>query len=128
MSLPSVSCILPCGYGDEYVGLAIQCFMDQTYEGPLELVIVDNNDEPGPAFTSERVKYVRAPRGKTVGEYRNLGTQHATGEICITWDEDDWSSAASGLRQGSNGLAQHPVLGYDDGDFVEIFLRGKPQP
>src|SRR5258708_2671880 len=91
MSLPSVSCILPCGYGDEYVGLAIQCFMDQTYEGPLELVIVDNNDEPGPAFTSERVKYVRAPRGKTVGEYRNLGTQHATGEICITWDEDDWS-------------------------------------
>lgn len=95
--LPLVSCILPTGYGDKFVGLAIQCFLDQTYEGPLELVIVDNNEADikfgvDAPVADERiaVTYLRAPRGKSVGFYRNLGTQAATGQICITWDEDDW--------------------------------------
>lgn len=102
MSLPSVSCILPCGYGDKYVGTALDCFAEQTYAGPLELVFVDNNEVPfidekdfaeSSAFhgAARSLKYLQSKR-MSVGALRNLGTKHATGEICVTWDEDDWSA------------------------------------
>ena len=100
-NLPNVSAILPCGYGEKYVGMALQCFVDQTYKGQLELVIVDNNPRSNefevcasvPDELSDRldVKYVRCQR-MSVGALRNLGTAHASGEICITWDEDDASA------------------------------------
>jgi glycosyltransferase involved in cell wall biosynthesis len=97
---PSVSCIMPCGLGDKYVGTAIQCFLDQTYRGRLELVIVDNNEGEvkfgvnAPAdLDQERVsvKYVRSKR-MPVGALRNLGIKHATGDVICIWDEDDFSS------------------------------------
>jgi glycosyltransferase involved in cell wall biosynthesis len=70
--------------------------MSQLYLGYLELVIVDNNDVPlldadEIAELPPNFVYVRSKR-MSVGALRNLGTKHATGEICITWDEDDWSS------------------------------------
>jgi glycosyltransferase involved in cell wall biosynthesis len=138
--LPSVSCILPCGYGDKYVGTAIQCFFDQTYEGELELVIVDNNDGDikfgvnAPSNLDQSrvfVKYIRSAR-KSVGALRNLGTQHATGEICITWDEDDWSHpdriAQQVKRLQESGKAVtgwHNILYYDtrDGRTYKYFFE-----
>jgi glycosyltransferase involved in cell wall biosynthesis len=97
---PSVSCIMPCGLGEKYVGQSIQCFLDQTYPGRLELVIVDNNEGEvefgvkAPAdLDQERVsvKYVRSKR-MSVGALRNLGIKHATGDVICIWDEDDFSS------------------------------------
>ena len=41
MFLPKVSCILPTGYGNRFVGVAIGCFLTQVYLGETELVIVD---------------------------------------------------------------------------------------
>src|ERR1700688_3759653 len=91
--LPFVSCILPTGYGEKYVQTAINCFYDQDYAGPIELVIVDNNDVPLTwAESLPGVKYLRSPR-MTVAALRNLGTENAAGEICISWDEDDWYAA-----------------------------------
>jgi len=126
--LPLVSCILPTGYGDKFVSLAIQCFLDQTYEGPLELVIVDNNEadisigvEIPEGEERFAVTYLRAPRGKSVGFYRNLGTRAATGEICISWDEDDWFHpdrvAAQVKRLQESGKAVtgwHNILYWND--------------
>jgi glycosyltransferase involved in cell wall biosynthesis len=121
--LPSVSCILPSGYGDRYVETAIDCFYDQDYAGSLELVIVDNNDEPLTWATAlPAVKYIRSER-TTVADLRNLGTQNAIGEICITWDEDDWSHpdrvAAQVRRLQDSGKAVtgwHNILFYDEAD------------
>src|SRR5579864_8334999 len=81
--LPKVSCILPMGYGEEFVKVAIQCFLDQDYEGELELVVVDNNDEPIEDLLDdvENVKYFRTPK-KCVGWLRNYGTEQASGDVC----------------------------------------------
>ncbi len=120
--LLKVSCILPTGYGPEFAARATKCFMDQMYEGELELVIVDNNDTPllpPNTMLEERVKYVRSKR-MSVGALRNLGTRHATGEICITWDEDDWSApnrvaeqVAQLLVSGKAVVGWHNILYWD---------------
>ena len=84
--------------------MALNCFLSQIYEGPLELVIVDNNDDgktiehllPDDGKNKDvadivTIKYIRSDR-VPVGMLRNIGTSYASGDICITGDEDDWSS------------------------------------
>jgi glycosyltransferase involved in cell wall biosynthesis len=121
--LPKVSCILPTGYGEKFVGTAVRCFKEQDYLGELELIVVDNNDEPWSdelvASLPSNVRYVRSKR-MSVGALRNLGTANATGEICITWDEDDWygSSRVSFqvnrlLETGMNVTGFHNLCYFD---------------
>jgi glycosyltransferase involved in cell wall biosynthesis len=96
--LPSVSVVMPVGYGDKYFAVALNCFLNQTYDllydGQLEIVVVDNSDKPIRHLLpdDERIKYHRRER-MSVGALRNVGTKLATGEICFSGDEDDWSSA-----------------------------------
>jgi glycosyltransferase involved in cell wall biosynthesis len=132
--LPKVSCILPTGYGAQYAPTAFDCWRYQTYAGERELVVVDNNDVPWTetlgvssdelAWLSNEmgIKYVRSKR-MPVGGLRNLGTQHATGEICITWDEDDWYSpdrvafqVGRLLETGMSVTGFHNLLYYDERD------------
>lgn len=126
--LPSVSCIMPCGYGDKYVAVAIECFMRQNYAAPLELVVVDDND---PGHTIEHVlptadtegqdaiSYLQCER-TSVGSLRNIGSQVARGEVLISWDEDDWShpdrvaSQVERLRTSGKAVTGwHSILFYD---------------
>jgi hypothetical protein len=90
--LPKVSGILPVGCGDRYFQVAMSAFLAQTYEGELELVVVDNSDKPIEDLLpdDDRIKYFRSDR-LPVGALRNAGTSYATGDICITIDEDDYS-------------------------------------
>ena len=125
-NLPSVSCVLPTGYGKKYVGVAIQSFLSQTYEGDMELIVVDNNpdetvwsDESISELPSN-VVYVRTWHGLAVGILRNLGNSASTGDIIINWDEDDWSHpdrvAAQVARLQESGKAVtgfHNILFYD---------------
>jgi len=130
MSL-KVSCILPWGYGDRYIGVAVRSFLSQTYEN-RELVIVDNNTNPvefnvgvlegqeGHFPVKYSFGYIESDQ-TSVGALRNLGTSVATGEICINWDEDDWSHpdriAAQVTRLQESGKAVtgwHSFLYYDE--------------
>jgi glycosyltransferase involved in cell wall biosynthesis len=90
--LPKVSGILPVGYGSEYFRVAADAFLASTYEGDLELIVLDNNESPiEDAIPDDpRVKYYHCD-WMPVGALRNLGTSYATGDICVTIDEDDWS-------------------------------------
>jgi hypothetical protein len=74
--------------------MALQCFLNQTYTGTLELVVVDNSRESIETLLppDDRIKYIRCKK-MAVGALRNLGTQNAMGEVCVSWDEDDFSSA-----------------------------------
>lgn len=91
--MPTVSIIMPVGYGDRFFQLALNCFLNQTYEGEIQVVVVDNSDAPIEDLLPEddRITYHRCER-MPVGALRNLGTSLASGEICITGDEDDWSA------------------------------------
>lgn len=90
--LPKVSGILPTGYGPDYFRVAADAFLASTYEGELELVILDNNEEPIEDLIPDdpRVMYHHCDR-MPIGALRNLGTSYATGDVCISIDEDDWS-------------------------------------
>ncbi len=82
---------MPVGYGERYFRVALGSFLSQVYDD-LELVVLDNSGESiEPLLPHDsRIKYFHCPR-MPVGALRNLGTRYATGEICITWDEDDFS-------------------------------------
>ncbi len=119
--LPKVSGILPVGYGDTYFRVAADAFLASTYEGELELVILDNNETPIKDLIpdDQRVKYYHCDR-MPVGALRNLGTQLSTGTICMTIDEDDWSSADRVTQQvariidtGKTVTGFHSILYYD---------------
>jgi glycosyltransferase involved in cell wall biosynthesis len=73
--LPKVSGILPVGCGDRYFRVAMSAFLAQTYEGELELVVVDNSDKPIEDLLpdDDRIKYFRSDR-LPVGALRNAGT------------------------------------------------------
>jgi hypothetical protein len=122
--LPKVSGILPTGYGSEYFRVAADAFLASTYEGELELVILDNNEKPIEDLIPDdpRVKYFHCDR-MPVGALRNLGTSYSTGDICITIDEDDWSGADRVTRQvarlqetGKSVTGFHSVYYYDMAD------------
>jgi glycosyltransferase involved in cell wall biosynthesis len=117
--------------------------LNQTYKGSLELVIVDNNEIPFkfsvqmPATVEDRiaVKYIKAPRSKAVGFYRNLGTEQASGEICYTVDEDDWShpdrvrSQVARLQESGKAVTGwHNILYFneDDGRTYKYFYEADP--
>lgn len=117
MNLPSVTCVMPCGYGSRYVQLALDCFRSQTYEGPMELIVLDNNVVGNTIeflmpHLDDRIKYVKCSP-MPIGALRNLGNSYGTGEVIINWDEDDWSSpdrvAAQVERLRASGK---PVTGW----------------
>src|SRR5256885_1895506 len=125
--LPSVSVIMPVGYGDRYFAVALNCFLNQTYDllydGQLEIVVMDNSDAPIEDLLPDdsRIKYHRCER-MPVGNLRNLGTSLATGEICCSGDEDDWSSADRIAKQvdrlvgsGKSVTGFHNLLYWDTG-------------
>jgi glycosyltransferase involved in cell wall biosynthesis len=122
MTLPKVSCIMPCGYGDKYVEMALNCFFSQRYEGELQLVVLENNEQPllqglaDVAFCT----YMQTKR-KPVGALRNEAISKATGEVLVIWDEDDWHSTDRVARQverliqsGKAVTGWHSLLYYDE--------------
>lgn len=123
-TLPKVSAILPVGYGDRYFRLALDCFLNQTYEGESEVIVVDNSTESIEHLLpiDKRIKYYRCER-MPVGALRNLGTSYATGDVCVSADEDDWSSkdrvaeqVARLVESGKAVTGWHNILYYNTAD------------
>lgn len=79
---------------------AVQSFLAQTYPDK-ELVIINDGDADVLADSLEQ--YRNDPRFReirfnthsstTLGDLRNLAQDHAVGDWCIQWDDDDWYGA-----------------------------------
>ena len=70
--------------------VAINCFRAQTYP-ERELLIINHGNNS--LFTGEKsIVEVRIRKGEndTVGDLRNLALKHASGDLVINWDDDDW--------------------------------------
>ncbi len=115
---------MPVGAGDRFFRLALDCFRYQTYEGPLEIVILDNSVEPIEHLLpcDPHIKYARSDR-LTIGALRNRGNSLATGDVIVHFDEDDWYSddriAAQVERLQVTGKAAtgwHSLLFFDTSD------------
>jgi glycosyltransferase involved in cell wall biosynthesis len=132
----SVSVVLPCGYGDKYFRVALGCFLSQAYDGPLEVIILDNNTDPIQHLLpkDERIRYFQCERDR-IGALRNKANALATGDVIVNGDEDDWYSAdriASQVARlkvtGKRVTGWHNVLFYNtaDGGCYRYNYAGKP--
>lgn len=91
-----VTCIMPTAGRPELVPLAVQCFLDQTYED-RELVIYNDGDGEDYLIRGNRdprIRYFRRRQGieKPIGALRNICCDLAQGELIAHWDDDDYSS------------------------------------
>ncbi len=91
-----ISCLMVTRNRARLARRALRCFANQTWPAK-ELVIVDDGDEdyePIIAPLRERlsIHYHRIPSQpeQRLGALRNLALDHARGEFCAQWDDDDW--------------------------------------
>src|ERR1700756_3440150 len=88
---PSFSAIIPVYNGEKYLQAAIQSVLDLGNE-VMELIVVDDGSADATAEViagfADRVRYVSQPhRGPAAA--RNLGLQHALGDVIGFLDADD---------------------------------------
>lgn len=99
---PTVSVIIPVGGVDEDLPLQLEALAGQSYDGPWELVISLNSDDPADAEAIDELVAHRLPardgRSVTVvdssavrgaSHARNVGAAAATGELLLFCDGDD---------------------------------------
>ncbi|PLY07639.1 MAG: hypothetical protein C0625_05535 [Arcobacter sp.] len=95
INTPKVSIIMNCYNSDEYLKIAIDSAMNQTFKN-WELVFWDNQSTDESAnivksYNDERIKYFYAPVHTPLGEARNLAIEKAEGEwVCILDCDDIW--------------------------------------
>lgn len=92
---PLVSIIMNCYNSDEYLKIAINSAISQSYEN-WEIVFWDNQSTDESAnivksYADDRIKYFYAPIHTPLGEARNLAIEKAEGEwVCILDCDDIW--------------------------------------
>ena len=89
--LPLVSCIMPTYNRRNFVTQAIRYFLRQDYPNKELLIVDDGTDPVGDLVPPDSsVKYVRLHGRRETGTKRNLGSEAASGDLVMSWDDDDW--------------------------------------
>lgn len=116
-NLPLVTCVIPTKSRRMFAHRAIHYCLKQTYRN-LEIVVVDSNPrELEVSFYPECVRLVRADA--TCGRARQIGLEHALGEIVCFFDDDDWHSPKRVAHQvelltsGYDAIGMKKLLTYD---------------
>src|SRR5581483_9236967 len=93
MPLPRVSCICLTFGRPWFLEEAIESFLRQDYPGDAELLVLNDYAEQRLVFHGDpRIKLINcATRFDSIGEKRNAAIGAASGEILLTWDDDDIS-------------------------------------
>ena len=95
MHNPLVSIVINCYNSDEYLEIAIDSAINQTYKN-WEIIFWDNQSTDESAnivksYEDERINYFYAPVHTPLGEARNLAIEKAKGEwVCILDRDDIW--------------------------------------
>lgn len=116
---PQVSIVCPTSRRPEFLCRVVRHYCAQTFDGGLELIIVDDNPEPAD-FLDERlcrdkgIRYYHMPNKRlSVGAKLELMSQLARGEIIVDFDDDDYYAPR---------YVERMVAFLGDADFVA--LRG----
>lgn len=90
-TLPLISCIMPTRDRRAFVRIAVDAFLAQDYPNK-ELIVVDDGDDPIQNLLPDKsnLRYLRLTERASIGRKRNLGCQHASGELIAHFDDDDW--------------------------------------
>jgi O-antigen biosynthesis protein len=88
-----VSCVMPTRDRRPFALQAVQYFLRQDFPTRELLVLDDGLDNLHRDLPHDpRIRYVRTPRGESIGAKRNHGCALAHGSIIAQWDDDDWYS------------------------------------
>ncbi|MFQ6396929.1 glycosyltransferase [Nocardia sp. KC 131] len=93
---PRVSVVCPTYQRPELLRTAVRHYCSQTYDGGMELIILDDSPEPADFLDEKlchehRIRYYHVPNNRmTLGDKLNLMTQLARGEIIVEFDDDDY--------------------------------------
>lgn len=121
--LPFISCLMITGktkHHRKLARVAVDCFLNQTYAGPMELVVIntatdkwiENKDYHKGREAPRKIReiMVRADvpnssgvsRKLTLGELRNISMEEAQGEYFCQWDDDDFHGKERVAKQWEN--------------------------
>lgn len=90
MDFPKVSCVCPT-FGRAYLlEEAIESFLKQDYPGEKELIICNDFIDQELVFEHPLIKVINLPeRTPNLGSKRNKAYSYATGDVFLTWGDDD---------------------------------------
>lgn len=99
-SLPRISIIIPVYNVEPYIAECLQSIMRQTYQGPIECIVVDDCGTDKSIEVAQRViaeyggpivfKVLHHEHNRGVAASRNTGTAAATGDYFYYVDPDDY--------------------------------------
>lgn len=90
MNLPKVSCICPTFCRVYLLEEAIESFLRQDYAGEKELIVCNDFLPQELIYHHKDVKVINLPeRAPNLGKKRNITYENATGDLFLTWGDDD---------------------------------------
>ena len=90
MNLPKVSCICPTFCRVYLLEEAIESFLRQDYAGEKELIVCNDFLPQELVYEHPSVKIINlSERAPNLGAKRNATYAHATGDLLLTWGDDD---------------------------------------
>ena len=136
---PFISIIIPVYNVEPYIADCIQSVMRQTYQGPMECIVVDDAcTDKSMAIAKELIagyegpivfKVLRHEKNRGLSAARNTAMDVATGDFIIAVDSDDWladhavdSLLKRQLETGADVVSANVMVHYADED---VLLRGK---
>lgn len=118
MIAPLVSVVVPMYNDGRTIGLCLDSIYAQDYQ-PLEVIVVDDasTDDSAASVSKYPCKLVSAVSNGGPGATRNLGVQHASGEVIFFIDADMTmypDAIANAVRLFQSGVGYGAVFGVPD--------------
>ena len=92
MEMPLVSIITPTFNREAFLPAIAACVRSQSYQN-IEWLVLDDSEQPSLALTKdpwEKLRYFHTTERLSVGAKRNQLLAHASGEVVIHFDDDDY--------------------------------------
>lgn len=101
---PLISCIMPTRRRSEFVAQSIRYFQRQDYPNRELVIVYETPSDLPEQFDDKNIKLIRTTE-MSIGGKREIGSQGASGDILVHWDDDDWFADNRLSRQAAPILA-----------------------
>jgi len=98
---PAVSCLMPTYNRRPFVARAIRFYQEQDYPDRELLIVDDGEDRVEDLVPADdpSIRYLRLDHRATIGRKRQIACEHASGDVLVQWDDDDWFGPTRVSRQ-----------------------------
>jgi len=104
-----ISVVIPSYNSESTIASCLRALLHQTYAHPYEIILVDSSQDSTPKLVAAnfpQVKVIHREKKTDPGTARNLGLQHAQGDIIAFIDSDcdaapDWLERIAAAHQSS---------------------------